>query len=197
MATLKANAIISEAELEELTQTSFDTAYANALINIASDFIEKFCDRKFIETTFTDEIYDGNGSCELYLKNAPISNVTIKHWDTVNNIADYTFIENDDYIIYTIEGKIYKRSHWSKGYQNYRISYKAGYTLANIPFDLKFVCAKICETMHNNQQKSGISEESIGRYSVSYSKENLAINGIPLPFECTNILNQYRRYNEQ
>lgn len=197
MATLKSNAIISEAELEELLQISLDTAYANALINMVSDFIDKYCGRHIIETDYTDEAYDGNGLYELYLKNAPISSVTVKHWDTVEDTADYTFVEHDDFVVYQEEGKIYKRAGWSRGHKNYRISYTAGYALADVPYDLKFVCAKICETLHNGQGKSGINSETIGRYSVSYNKQGLSINGIPIPAEFFNVLNLYRRYNEQ
>lgn len=190
-------ALVTEAELEELLDTAFDTAYINALINTASSFINKYCGRTFIETTYTEEVYDGNGLYELYLKNAPISSVTIEYWDTTNNASSYTYIENTDYLINSTQGKIYNRSSWIKGHQNYHITYTAGYAIADIPYDLKMVCAKICEILHNNQGKSGISSETMGRYSVTYNKQGMMVNGIPLPIELFNVLNQYRRFNEQ
>jgi len=191
---LKTNALLTEAELEAFLAVAFETAYAEILIGIASDFIEKYCDRKFIEDTYTEEAYDGSIDQYLYLKNAPISAVTIQYWDTVNNVTSYTYSEFTDYVIYGTEGKIYMRGGWVYSPQIYRITYTAGYAIEDVPYDLKMVCAKLCETVVNGTGKSGISAEAMGKYSVTYDKTGMSVAGIPIPSGFINVLNLYKRY---
>lgn len=198
MATLAANALITEAELEELLQTTFETAYANALINIASQFIENFCDRKFIETTYDEEVYDGNGTRDLYLKNYPISDVStvvVKSWDTFNDVVNTTFTVDDDYLIYDVEGLIYKRGGWVRGRQKYRVTYKAGYAIANVPYDLKQACSQICQYVNYRKSNPGADEETMGRYSISYSDgsgEGSSLS-MAVPNSIIALLEPYRR----
>jgi len=45
------------------------------LINRASDFINRYCNRKFVSQTYTNEIYLGNGRTELILDQYPVTEV--------------------------------------------------------------------------------------------------------------------------
>lgn len=197
MASIKGNALIIESELEELLQTTFETEYANALINMASQFIENFCDRLFIETTYTKEIYNGNGTHELYLKNYPLSDIgslIIVSWDTYNDKEDYVFTINTDYLIYTNEGMLYHRWGWIKGHQNYRVTYKAGYAIAAIPYDLKQACAQICQYINNHKNNPGAISEAMGKYSISYSNPAGGKGiSVAIPAAIIDLLQPYRR----
>lgn len=188
------NSLISAAELERIAQiTIADTDYKTTLINIASDFIERYCDRKFIKTTYTKEIYNGNGCVDLYLNNYPIviGTVTVEAWDVYNDIVSYEFTEHEDYLVYLEEGRIYKYTTWVKGHQNYRITYDAGYLITTVPYDLKLACAKSAAFLYSFTNKDGVASEKMGQYSITYDKAP-AVNGIPLSAEVINLLGLYR-----
>lgn len=203
---LNANALITVAELETMLQITFtDTAYAEMLINTASAAIEKYCERRFIKATYTEEIYDGNSARVLYLKNAPVTagSVTVKDWDTYNNTEDYTYTEHEDYLMYYDEGYIYKRWGWAKIHQFYRVTYEAGFDIADVPYDLKIACAKTSEMIKNQTGKAGAGSETMGRYSIDYSGTSeisdtitspAAKAGLPFPPSVAGVLDTYKRY---
>lgn len=101
------------------------------LINLISDRIEYWCGRKFKETTYTDEKHDGHGDNYLFLNQYPITAFTeIK----LNDVA----INSDYYKVYDIQGLLLKETSWTVGFQNLKVTYKAGY--ATIPPALAEVC---------------------------------------------------------
>lgn len=105
------------------------------LINFLSTRIASWCGRTFIETTYTDQLYDGNGSPYLQLKQYPrTTTVTV-----VVKIDDVT-VDTSDYKVYSEEGYIYKGSWWPNGKQNIKVTYSAGY--AAIPEDLGMAVAE-------------------------------------------------------
>ena len=197
MATLnEAIALITEAELEEILQKSFDTAYANSIINSASQFINNFCDRVFIKTTYEDEAYDGNGIRELYLNNYPLmdpDDIVVKIWDTFSDVVSETLTVNTDYLIYSEEGMLYKRGSWFMAPQRYRITYKAGYLVADVPYDLKQACAQICQYLDNNKNNPGAVSETIGKYSISYNSPSSGSVSVAVPASIIDLLQPYRR----
>lgn len=90
------------------------------LINLISDRIEYWCGRKFTKQTYTDELHDGNGDNYLFLKQYPIVSVTeIKRDDIA--------VDSDYYKVYEDEGFVLKETYWTKGYQNLKVTYEAGF----------------------------------------------------------------------
>ncbi len=185
--TLKTNALITTTELIAfIGDTPSGTDYQNTIINFASDFIEKFCNRKFIAATYTLEIYSGNGRQKLYVKNGPLNTVTtVQAWDTYNNSASESYTVYQDYLLDLEYGFIFMRSGWTKGFQNFRVTYNGGWAIADIPYDLKKACADLAQWMYSMKDKVGIGAERIGSYSVTYNSGNAAFNGITLPAEIT------------
>jgi len=51
-------------------------AYLQNLIDAASNLIENYCKRVFLTTVYVDEVYDGDGSSVLLLRNIPITALT-------------------------------------------------------------------------------------------------------------------------
>lgn len=193
---LKANHLITLLELDEILQITIgDEDLSHTLINIASDFIENFTNRKFIQATYTNEEIDGNDDYYVYLKQYPIESVTtFRSWDTYNNVVSTLFTEHTEYVVYTDEGYIYFRGKTTIGHKNYRCTYIAGYLIADIPYDLKNACAQLAGLIYYSKGKAGISSESMGKYSVTYDKGNLSISGIPVPDDIAGVLKQYRKY---
>ena len=45
------------------------------LINRASDFLSRYCNRKFVSQTYTQEVYNGNGYNSLILEQYPVTQI--------------------------------------------------------------------------------------------------------------------------
>jgi len=220
--SLNANALLTEADYELIIGVSVDTPAAEMQINIASQQIETIANRNFIEQAYTEEAYDGNGQQFLYLKNLPVNSsedFIVKEWDTVNNVALITLTDNQDYMIYHEEGMVGKRGffpnsfefndtfpsfygdairgggRWAFGRKRWRVTYTAGYTIANVPPDLKYACAILGNQVRT--QKAGLLKDSeqIGNYAYKNvtSSGNTSSIGIPIPLEVYNIVKLYRK----
>lgn len=194
---LKANALISVAELDLILQITIGNAsLSEMLIGVASDFIDRFANRSFIKATYTDQEYDGDGKNNIYLRDYPIITVaSVVNYDSYNAAAIYTYTVNTEYLLYLNEGYIFMRGITTPGHKNYRITYDAGYLLADVPYDLKNACAQLAGLVYYNKGKSGIKSEAIGKYSVSYGMNELKIAGIPVSADIAGVIEQYRRIN--
>lgn len=182
MTDLATNALITEAELETMCGLTLATETANVLINIASQIVESVTNRKWISQTYTLEKHDIDSETHyIFLNNLPITSVTsVQAWDSFANELLYTYEANTEYIVYLDEGYIYMASQALKGHQTMRVTYIAGYALANVPYDIKDACAKIASMIYHTKNKGGVSSETIGSYSVTYDKI-VDSNGVPLP----------------
>ena len=201
------NALMTTTELQTFLNSTIsskvtgitDADYRQTLVNLASDMIEKYCDRIFIKAAYTEEAYSGNNNEYLYLNEYPIDTAAdfyLYHWDIISNSSLYTFTVNTEYsITNATHGEIYKSSKFMKGVGNYRVTYTAGYTQALVPYDLKIACAQIAGIYYNTAGSGGIASESIGAYSVSYkdiSDTNMFL-GIPLTPQIVGVLECYKR----
>ncbi len=63
-------------EALEIILTGFNRLMLENYINIASQFAETYCNRKFVSQSFI-EFYDGTGTQYLKLKNYPVSSISI------------------------------------------------------------------------------------------------------------------------
>lgn len=196
---LKANALISEAELEAILRTSLDTSTAEYVINYASQIIETICNRKFIAADYAREVYDIEAPTHyLYLKQFPIvSLVGIYEYDTQTNTLLYTYVANTDYIKTDAKGLIYFHSKLPKSIGSIQVSYNGGYAIADVPYDLKTACAQLAGLLYAKKGSVGIDSESMGNYSVTYSKSLNSVEGIgfPIPNEIYSVLMFYRNDN--
>lgn len=140
------------------------------LINAATDFMELFCKRRFLKTTYTAELYDGNGTMMLFLRNFPIITVATIYW-TYPNVAD-DLVDSTYYKIYHAGGYIYRTGKWIKGYQNIKVTYDAGYDFAvAIPSELQSICNALVNLGYNQPDRFGVKSEKMGGYAVSYSED--------------------------
>ncbi|TCW35302.1 putative phiE125 gp8 family phage protein [Laceyella sacchari] len=128
-------------EYLQITDTSQD-ARLEILINGTTIAIENYIKRKVKERTFTDEAYDGNGTDLLFLKNKPVSSIaSVKY--VGNGITD--ILEMDNYRV-DAHGRLYNASGWVRGFQNYLVTYTAGYS--TIPDDIQLACLKWVEYLY-------------------------------------------------
>lgn len=170
-----------------LTNNNYDTVL-EMLINQATDFIEKYCDRRFKETTYTDEVYDGTDDDAIVLKQFPVTTFTeLEYNANFNNSASWNTIDSEDYWIDTDTGIVTKVNKFVKGKQKYRATYVAGYS--TIPYDLQYACLMFVSEAFNKRKAGGIKTESLGDHSISF--ESLLMTDSTVQ----KILNGYRKVN--
>jgi len=143
-----------------------DDSLLTNIINRSTDIIESYCDRRFKETTYADEEYDGLGTSFLNLKNYPITALTA-YDRNMGNVGDTDWDSLQDEFIKHLEneGQIYYQAGFVKGVKNYRFSYTAGY--ATIPSDLEEACLELCSYIFNDKKNKGMQSESLAEYSYT------------------------------
>lgn len=184
---MKAYALTTQESAKKfMRKDDVDLQLLDALINSATDFMELYCKRRFLKTTYTAELYDGNGTTMLFLANYPIVSVTSIHW-TYPVVTDQ-LVDSTYYKIYHACGYIYRAGGWIYGHQNIKVTYEAGYDFVadGIPPELEAICNALVSLAYNQPDRQGIKAEKMGGYSVSYSEE-------ALPPDLKKRLNLWRR----
>jgi len=137
------------------------------LINMSTDFIETKCGRRFASTVYTDSKYNGTGNNELVLTQFPVISFTSLYRNTsCDNSDNWELIDSSDYWIDLSSGVISKTSIFSKGVQNYKVTYTGGY--ATIPYDLQYSCMTFVSDFLTKGKSSGIKSESLGDHSITF-----------------------------
>jgi len=178
---LESYALITLDNLKEvlgITDNTQNSLLTN-IINRATDIIESYCgNRRFASTTYTNQEYDGTGTCFINARHYPITAMTAYEKNQGSaGTADWSTLQND-YIKYIDDGhgpgQFYYQMGFVRGVRNYRFSYTAGYT--TIPHDLEEACLEICVWIYKDRQNKGMQSESLGEYS--YTKQLLKGNVI-------------------
>lgn len=181
-----------------ITATSFDTLI-DRLISAVTDFIEGECNRRFKETTYSNEIYSVYGANPQYvfLRQAPVSALTSfqyaagtpsnKSW--TNFVADdYELLEDGKSGIIRVYGGI------PRGVNTIRATYTAGYKIDfpnagsathTLPFDLSDLCERLTIKFMKKR-------EAEGRQTETYEGGNVTWKEL-LDESDKAVLNRYRR----
>ena len=175
--------------------TSYDVLLDD-LINAATDFVEKYCGRRFLSSTYTNEVYNGEGTKELILKNWPVSTFTqLDERDNTENSDSWDTKDTGDYYVDLDNGIVIATKFNFRNFpRHYRVTYTAGYNLTegsanNLPWDLELACKKMVSIEFNKRRAQGIKSETLGEYSVTWADEELKQAGI------YDILDKYARRN--
>lgn len=129
-------ALTTKARIKERLQITVDDHddVVDRFILAATDRIERMCNRRFMQATYTNELYDGSdfyGSSRamLVLKNAPIASVSsIQYRVSHGSSATWETFDTDLYDIDMGVGIIHFWTPLPRGVQNIRVSYTAGYS---------------------------------------------------------------------
>lgn len=170
--------------------TTTDDELLEILINQATDTVEAYLGLTVLLTTYTNEVYDGGGTNELFLKNYPVdtTSVTLQYRNTtVTNNDSWSTVTTTDYFIYGGEGYIWKNTPFIDLPQHYRATYDAGWASGSVPDDLKLAVMKLVSGLYNRMRAEGKKSEKLGEYAVSWMDEEVLDKGIEL------LLAPYRR----
>jgi uncharacterized phiE125 gp8 family phage protein len=176
MSNIVSYAIITLSELKEAIglSTTADDAMLNGMINRATDMIETYCKRRFISTTYTDEVYSGDGSNSLLLRNYPITALTsLQSRGGLFDSPAWDSVETDLFSLNQAggldKGVIYMAAPFVQGDLNFRVTYTAGYAnQAAIPHDLREACIEIASFLYGRRKATpGMKSETLGRYGYT------------------------------
>jgi hypothetical protein len=163
------------ADLDYDNLPAAEQAQVDALIAVASEWIEKECNRIFLAATYTDEIQNGLIHEEIFVNNIPLNSVT-----NVKTIAQATTSTNDVTTTYLsteilFEGstgaiRLRNGARWPDGFQNIKITYNGGFSA--IPEPIKLLCANLTIFMFSPELLGNLMEkERIGDYFYARVKD--------------------------
>ena len=162
------------------------------LINSATDWLEKQFGGRRMKLTSYVELYDGNGSPDLFLRNFEVKTITSIELRTSNSPETFEVVDAGNYVVDKKIGRVNLGSSiFEKGVQNYRVTYEAGFDFATdgIPSDLQLLCDMVISKTFNLRKSEGISSESLGAYSVTYIED--AVKGDE---EIRSMIASYKKY---
>jgi hypothetical protein len=179
---LNQNALTTLARLKsylDVTNDREDTVL-EYLINGASAFIQRRCDREFRKQAYTEYIR-GTGSPNLFLKGYPIvGSVALAENTSGDASDDFDDISSDDFWTFTEEGYLEADGFdFTARPRAYRAIYEAGYILQQgtvtgeniaLPDDLEMACWRLCAGVYNQRKSEGTSSQTLADYSVQFAK---------------------------
>lgn len=190
-----------------ITSANFDLVF-NRLINSATDYIERECNRRFLETTYVNEVHSlyGEKQRHIYLKQAPVSALTSfqfaagipnnKMW-TDFLPSQYELVEDGASGIIRVYGYLLG-GYFYTSTNLIRATYTAGYKISfadagdttkhNLPADLTELAERLVIRYFKRREVAGKEREFGDGGNVIWRKE--------LEDDEIAILNHYRRLPE-
>ena len=167
------------------------------LINAATDYLEGECNRRFKETSYSNEVYSQKNGSELVLRQTPVSEVTSVQYRaglksnpswTEFIVDDWELEEDGQSGIIAIRGIL-------EGTNLLRVSYKAGYKIDftkygdpashNLPADLTDCCERLTVKLFKRRESEGKEREGLNS-AMTIWKDLISP-------EDTETINRYRR----
>ena len=167
-----------------LTGTTYDDVI-DLLIPAASEAIERFCGRRFGQSSYT-EYHDGGGKDALVLAQRPVASVS-GVWDDVNrNFSDDFLLDADEYVVDTARGLVVLRNGaFSDGVRNVKVTYTAGDS--SVPTDVAQACIMLVAALFHRGREAadGLDGRAIAEASQRFAQD-------PLPEQVQRILRACR-----
>jgi uncharacterized phiE125 gp8 family phage protein len=179
----------TQLKLDENDDTEDDLV--RSLIDCASLRVEQYCGRKFKLQTYTNEVYDGTGESELYLRNAPVDPNTAVTVDFRVSSAwqsqDVTYLRYDDPD--EIGLVFWEIGAFSRGRYNVRVTYKAGFaaTTAALPPTLRQATVEWVEVLYQrikNKMHLQPAQQIVDGVSITFRDS-------PIPTSVRDLLKAY------
>ena len=177
--SLSSNALITVKEYKEyISVDQSDSLVNNSQIERSIDGvskrIENYCNRKFITpSSAIEEIFDGNGFESYYVNNARINdsstNVPILYnwngtsWDVMDSSTYPRTYDDESGVIYLNNGQ---KFNTIKRY--YRIDYKYGWSISDVPDNVKLACVEMVKRAILRFKKEGFKSDSVADSRITY-----------------------------
>lgn len=162
--------------------TTTDDAILTRMVTSVSNYIQSWLNRSFAVATYTD-IHNGSGTgYQLALHEYPIisvSSVTIS-----GNIIPASPDGIQPGYMFDARGIYFNGYQLTKGLQNVRITYSAGYAVT--PPEIEQACIELISLRYRERSRIGEVSKSIGGEVISYTQKDF-------PDGVKTILNNYKR----
>lgn len=167
-----------------ITVSTFDTLMIS-LINAATDRIEGECNRRFLRTTYTNQIYSvpERGMKYLSLEQIPVVSITgIDYKAGTPASPSYTALIADQYELMSngASGMVRIYETLPYGVNALRVTYVAGYLIDfatygasthTLPADITELCERMVVKAFKRRDNVGKSTESFEGSTVTWSKD--------------------------
>lgn len=170
-----------------ITTTGHDTLLQR-LINSATDFIESQTNRRFKETTYTNEVYSLYGAKQdmVFLRQIPVTALTSAQYraGTPSNPQWTNFIADEFELVDDGKSgivKFYSVLGIPRGINNVRFTYTAGYkinfanagdmTTHTLPADITDLCERLVIRWFKRREAEGRLNEGFEGGSVNWAQE--------------------------
>lgn len=205
MAEIQPYALTSLARLKnrlQITESAQD-AVLERLINSATGYIERYCNRRFLRGTYTNEVHSVNarGQDSVALEQIPVISISSAQYRAgTPGTPNWTSFITDQYEIRGNgkSGLVQIYGGVPYGTNSVRFTYVAGYlidftkvtdiTFHTLPDDLADVCERIATKLWKRRDAEGKLQEALEGSSVSW--------GEILTAEEKEILDTYKRLPE-
>jgi hypothetical protein len=154
-----------------------DDGIIGDIINEVSTWVSNIIGRPLLQASYV-EYYDGDGSRDLLLRRFPVVSVSNLNRDYLRTWTSATDIDVTNNVQIDLSAGILRLwnnedAFW-KGHGNIRVTYVAGYTLAQIPYAIKLACSKLISFMYHEayvNQRVGVASESQDQRVITYLNE--------------------------
>lgn len=149
-------------EYKNINSTARD-GKIQSLISATSSLVENYCNRKFTEYSTTPKVewFDGKTNI-VYLKEFPVIGVTSVKTSEDGGVTQTTLTEaasdKKGYFVDLEEGSIFTQVETEKfitsydvAYKSLEVTYTAGYTLDDVPEDLKLCIMDLVHYYENDE----------------------------------------------
>lgn len=181
--SLKSYSLTTLARFKDYAEVSgsSDDTLIGILIDQVTEFIENYCQKRFKQTTYTNEEYDGTGTHSLILKQHPVSTFTsLQERGTRQNETNWNSLDSTDYFVELSTGIITLIPYeFIEGTRLYRATYVAGYDFDNSSTflsdteagDVEWAAWELTKAAYNRRrQQPGLSSARLGDAAVTYRK---------------------------
>ena len=177
------NALLEE--LDYSNKTPGQQAQIDALIEVSSELIEKYCNRHFLLDTYIDEKHNGNNKNSLFLDNIPIVSIDLITIEASGGLGADTDFDGSYFKFDTSDGEIQWDNnyllqnavvdwigHFPQGFNNILVTYDGGFT--EVPKPIEFACADLVKQGFSPEMGFGNLEfEKLGQYFYKLRKEQI------------------------
>jgi hypothetical protein len=129
---------------------TIDNDLIEDLINRITQFFHGYCGTPQFKSKVYTEYYDGDGYTSLFIHNYPIISITSMNDDSDWGFGNDTLISSSTYRIVDEMYIVLKDYSFTKGTQNIKVVYTAGYE--TIPRDLNLACIKEVVRAYKNRK---------------------------------------------
>ena len=153
------------------------------LINSVTDFIEGECNRRFKETTYTNEVYSPQGGRFIVLKQSPASSVTsVQYRVGLKSNPTWTDFNADDWeLMEDGQSGMIETCGLLHGTNLFRVTYVAGYKINftnygdnnthTLPADITDLCERLVVRWFKRRESGGKQSEGLQGGSINWKDE--------------------------